>query len=77
LGAFFLNDSIKLLVYIYNELLESWCEKRGDEVKNNERKKQNEHVTIQIDEEKEDEKLADNLDNVYFKLVKAKAMRNN
>ena len=76
-GSIFLNDFIKFLVYIYNELLDSWCEEREHEVRNNERKKQNEHVTIQIDQEKEDEKLADNLDNVYFKLVKAKAMRNN
>ena len=67
-GSIFLNDFIKLLVYIYNELNDSWCEKRGDKVK------KNEHVIIQIDEEGE-EKLEDNLEKVYFKLVKANAMR--
>ena len=67
-GSIFLNDFIKLLVYIYNELNDSWCEKSGDKVK------KNEHVIIQIDEEGE-EKLEDNLEKVYFKLVKANAMR--
>ena len=64
-----------MCIYIYNELLDTWCEEREEEVGNSKAKKQNEQVTIQIDEE-EEEKLKENLEKVYFKLVKAKGMRN-
>ena len=68
-----LNDLVKLVIFLYKEMIDFLREKQ--EAKEKENEEESENVTIQLEDEEYSRKLEEKLDKVHMQLVKACAKR--